>query len=167
MTKLTCFYKIEDPETLAKIDAFMDRRDALYMQVTKICEHYGFEMHITSDSIQNGIRFLGMSVDPNTEIDKSKWKTFKHKSGSLMLSPRASNKAHKAEYEAMKPKYMNYDELNKIILAEPYFPWSSSYGLSWKKGEYFKFETSLKVCPEAIEILGSEYRDSHEDSADA
>jgi len=30
--------------------------------------------------------------------------------------------------------------------------------LSWKKGEYFKFETSLKVAPVAIEILGSEYR---------
>ena len=33
MTKQTYFYKIEDTETLAKIDAFMDKRDAFYEQV--------------------------------------------------------------------------------------------------------------------------------------
>lgn len=158
MTKQTCFYKIEDAETLAKIDAFMDKRDAFYEQVTKLCKHYGFEMHQTHDSIQNGLRFHNMSTDPKAEIDKTKWKTSKHKSGYLAILPRATAKEHKTEYDAMKPKPMTYDELNKIILAEDVLPWGSAYGLSWKKGEYFKFETSLKVSPVAIEILGSEYR---------
>ena len=158
MTKQTYFYKIEDTETLAKIDAFMDKRDAFYEQVTKLCKHYGFEMHQTHDSIQNGLRFFNMSADPKAEIDKTKWKTSKHKSGYLAILPRATAKEHKAEYDAMKPKSMTYDELNKIILAEEVLPWGSGYGLSWKKGEYFKLETSLKVAPVAIEILGSEYR---------
>lgn len=152
------YYKIEDAEALAKIDAFMDKRDAFYEQVIKLCEHYGFEMHQTHDSIQNGIRFNNMSADPKAEIDKIKWKTSKHKSGYLAVLPRAAAKEHKAEYDAMKPKPMTYDELNKIILSEDVLPWGSSYGLSWKKGEYFKFETYLKVAPVAIEILGSEYR---------
>jgi hypothetical protein len=152
------YYKIEDAETLEKIDAFMDKRDAFYQQVTNLCAHYGFEMHQTHDSIQYGIRFFNMSAHPKDEIDKTKWKTSKHKSGYLAVLPRASAKEHKAEYDSMKPKPMTYDELNKIILSEDVLPWGSGYGLSWKKGEYFKFETSLKVAPVAIEILGSEYR---------
>ena len=158
MSRTDSYYKIEDAETLAKIDAFMDKRDSFYEQVKKLCNHYGFEMHQTHDSIQKGIRFLNMSANPKAEIDKTKWKTSKHKSGYLAVLPRASAKEHKAEYDAMKPKSMTYDELNKIILAEDVLPWCSAYGLSWKKGEYFKFETSLKVAPVAIEILGSEYR---------
>lgn len=158
MSKTNSYYKIEDAETLRKIDAFMDKRDAFYEQVKKLCEHYGFEMHQTHDSIQNGIRFFNMSADPKAEIDKTKWKTSKHKSGYLSVLPRATAKEHKAQYDAMKPKSITYDELNEIILDEGVLPWGSAYGLSWKKGEYFKFETSLKVVPVAIEILGSEYR---------
>lgn len=158
MTKQTSFYKIKDVETLAKIDAFMGKREAFYESIKKLCDHYGFEMHQTHDSIQNGIRFHNMSADHKAEIDKTKWKTSKHKSGYLGILPRAAAKEHKAEYDAMKPKSMTYDELNKLILAEDILPWGSGYGLSWKKGEYFKFETSLKVAPVAIEILGSEYR---------
>ena len=158
MSKTNSYYKIEDAETLGKIDAFMDKRNAFYEQVKKLCEHYGFEMHQTHDSIQNGIRFFNMSADPKAEIDKTKWKTSKHKSGYLSVLPRATAKEHKAQYDAMKPKSITYDELNEIILDEGVLPWGSAYGLSWKKGEYFKFETSLKVVPVAIEILGSEYR---------
>lgn len=169
MTKQNCFYKIEDAETLAKIDAFMGKRDAFYGLITKLCKHYGFEMHQTHDSIQNGIRFHNMSVSSNAEIDRTKWKTSKHKSGYLGILPRAAAKEHKAEYDSMKPKSMTYDELNKLILAEDVLPWSSGYGLSWKKGEYFKFETSLKVAPVCIEILGSDYRkaDTEEPSNDS
>lgn len=151
------YYKIEDAEALAKIDAFMAKRDAIYEQITKMCEHYGFTHHVTHESVQNGILFHNMTAEPDAVIDKKLWKTSKHKSGYLNLQPRATAKQHKAEYDAMKPKRLFYNELNKIILAEDVLPWSKGYGFSWEKGEYFKFETSLDVSPLAIEILGSEY----------
>jgi len=159
MSERISFYKIVDPEALAKIDAFFDKRDAVYKQIAAMCEKYGFEHHITHDSIQNGIRFWNMSADPEKEvIDKKLWKTSKHsKSGFLNILPRATAKAHKAEYEAMIPERLFYTELNKIILGKDITPWSKSYGFSWKKGEYFKFKTSLEVSPLAVEILGSEY----------
>lgn len=159
MSDHTAYYKIVDPETLAKIDAFFEKRDEIYKQISAMCEKYGFEHHITHDSIQNGIWFWNMSADPNKEqIDKTLWKTSKHsRSGFYNVLPRATAKAHKAEYEAMKPKRTYYTELNEIILKDGVTPWSRAYGYKWKKGEYFKFDTSLEVSPVAIEILGSEY----------
>lgn len=152
------FYKIECKDTLSKIDEFMAKRDALYEQVRLICEKYGFDHHITHESIQNGVIFHNMTANPDKDIiDKKIWKTSKHRSGYLNVLPRATAKKHKAEYEALKPKRLYYTELNKIILGCDVSPWSKSYGYRWKKGEYFMFETSLPVSEIAIEILGSEY----------
>ena len=150
------YYKIEDAEALAKIDAFMAKRNALYDQIKVICEKYGFELHQTHDSIQFGIQFYNMVANPDAEIDKTLWKTRKQKNGYLCLSPRATAKQHKAEYDALVPKSVDYSELTKLLIKDD-LPWNKSYGYTYKKGEYFKFETSLAVSPLAIEILGSEY----------
>lgn len=159
MSERISYYKIVDPEALAKIDAFFDKRDAVYKQISAMCEKYGFEHHVTHDSIRNGIIFWNMSADPEKEVvDKKLWKISRHsKSGFLNVLPRATAKAHKAEYDAMIPNRLDYKELNEIILGEGVVPWLKSYGYSWKKGEYFKFTTSLDVSPLAVEILGSEY----------
>lgn len=152
------FYKIECKETLTMIDAFMGKRDAIYEQIKALCDKYGFDHHITHESIQNGILFHNMTADPKKDfVDNKLWKTSKHKSGYLNVLPRATAKQHKAEYEAMKPKRLYYSELSKLILANDVSPWSKAYGYKWKKGEYFMFETSLPVADIAIEILGSEY----------
>lgn len=152
------YYKITDTETLTKIDAFMEKRDEFYKKVKALCDHFGFERHLTHESIQNGIRFINMSVHPKDDvIDKNLWKTSKHRSGYLNVLPRATAKEHKAEYEAMLPKSMSYDELSKLILNIDVMPWSKAYGYKYKKGEFFMFETSLKVASVATEILGSEY----------
>lgn len=159
------FYKVECKDALEKIDAFFERRDALYEQIKLICEKYGFDHHITHESIQNGILFHNMTADPDKDvIDKKLWKTSKHRSGYLNILPRATAKEHKAEYEALKPKRLYYTDLNKVILGGDVVPWSKSYGYKWKKGEYFMFETSLPVSDVAIEILGSEY--NKQDEAD-
>lgn len=159
MSDRVSYYKVECPEALAKINAFFEKRDEIYKQIGAICEKYGFEHHITHDSIQNGIMFLNMSADPEKEtVDKKLWKTSKHnRSGFLNVLPRATAKAHKSEYEAMRPQRMHYTDLNKIILGADVSPWSKAYGYKWRKGEPFMFETSLPVSSVAIEILGSEY----------
>ena len=160
MTKQTCFYKIEDAETLAKIDAFMEKRDSLYREVVSICEKFGFENHQTTDHIVFGIKFLNMVADTKKDvIDSNLWKTAKIKNSHLVrVLPLSTAKEHKAEYESMRPKPLSYDELNELILAKDVDVFFQTYGYRYKKGKYFKFETSLKVAPVAIEILSSEYR---------
>lgn len=158
MTKQTCFYKIEDAETLAKIDEFLAKRDQFFKAVKKMCDLYGFDHYSASDSIQTGIRFFGILANPKTEnIDLKLWKTSKHKTGYLRLEPRATAKSHKTEYLSMVPKKLEYTELNELILAEEVMPWGIGYGYTYKKGQYFMFETSLHVLDVAIEIIGSEY----------
>lgn len=159
MSDRVSYYKVECPEALAKISAFFEKRDEIYKQIGAICEKYGFEHHITHDSIQNGIMFLNMSADPKKEtVDKKLWKTSKHnRSGFLNVLPRAAAKKHKAEYDSMLPKRLDYKELNEIILKGCVAPWSKAYGYKWKKGESFMFETTLAVSSVAIEIFGSEY----------
>lgn len=153
------YYKIVDKDALAKIDEFFSKRDEFYEKVKALCDHFGFERHLTHESIQNGIKFWNMTAHPKDDVvDKSLWKTSKHRSGYLNVLPRATAKEHKAEYESMLPKRMSYDELSKLILNTNVSPWSKSYGYKYKKGEYFMFETSLDVAPVAIEILGSEYK---------
>lgn len=160
MSKSNSYYKITDAEALAKIDAFMEKRDQFFEAIRKMCDHYGFDNYSVSESIQNGIRFFGMFAHPkNDTVDITKWKTSKHRSGYLNLEPLATAKEHKAEYLAMKPKSMDYTELNKLILKEGVMPWGSAYGYSYKRGEHFMFDTSLNVSPIAVEILGSEYRE--------
>ena len=156
------FYKVNCKETLSLIDAFMEKRNALYDQVKLICEKYGFEMHQTHDSIQFGIQFYNMVASSDDEIDKSLWKTRKQKNGYLCLLPRATAKEHKREYDAIIPKRVDYSELTRLLIKDE-LPWNKSYGYRYKKGEYFMFETSLPVTDIAIEILGSEYnKDSKE-----
>ena len=154
------FYKIEDAAALLAIDSFFAKRSEFYADVKKMCRHYGFDHHSSTDSIVFGIRFHNICFDPrDTEIDKTLWKTSKIKNSHMLrLLPRASAKKHKAEYDAMKPKPMCYSELTKLILAEGVEPWTKSYGFRHKEGEYFMFETSLAVSDIAVEILGSEYK---------
>lgn len=154
------FYKVECKEALSLIDAFMEKRNALYDQVKLICKKYGFEMHQTHDSIQFGINFYNMVANPNDEIDKTLWKTRKQKNGYLCLLPRATAKDHKKEYDSLIPKQVDYTELSKLLISGD-LPWNKSYGYRYKKGEYFMFETSLPVSDIAIEILGSEYNKSN------
>lgn len=144
---------------LRKLMIFFAKRDVVYGAISKICDAFGFERHMTHDSIQNGIIFRGLCADPNKDVvDKALWKTSKHRSGYLNVLPRATAKEHKALYESMIPERMHYTDLNKLILVVDIAPWSKSYGYRYKKGEYFMFETSLAVSPLAIEIFGSEYR---------
>ena len=159
MSDRVSYYKVECPDALEKISAFFEKRENVYEKVRALCERYGFEHHVTHDSIQHGVWFWNMSADPNMEqIDKTIWKTSTHsKSGFLNILPRATAKKHKAEYDSMLPKRLDYKELNEIILKDGVVPWSKAYGYKWRKGELFMFETSLPVSSVAIEILGSEY----------
>lgn len=158
MGKINSYYKIEDAETLKQIEEFMDKHDQFFAAITAMCNRFGFENYSVSETIQNGIRFFGLLAHPdNDKIDTTLWKTSKHGSGYISLSPRATAKQHKAEYLAMCPKRFEYTELNKLILAEDVMPWSTAYGYTYKKGSHFMFETSLPVASVAIEILGSEY----------
>ena len=153
------FYKIECKETLSKIDAFFEKHSAIYNQIKLMGEKYGFDSHITSDSPRFGeVRFHNFAIEVGTDFDKTLWKTSKcRKGGYLNIMPRASAKKHKAEYDSLRPKALKYDELEKLIIAEGQDTFFSSYGYRHKKGEYFMFETSLKVNEKAIEIVGSEY----------
>ena len=154
------FYKIVDAEALKIIDDFFIKHDDFYVAVKKVCDSYGFSHHSSTDSIIFGIRFNNMCADPRTEtIDKNLWKTAKIKNSHMVsLLPRATAKEHKAEYDRIKPKPIDYLELSGLILNDGLQPWSKSYGYRYKKDKYFMFETSLKVSNLAIEILGSEYK---------
>ena len=158
------FYKIECEDTLKKIDDFFSKRDAFYSNVKKICDHFGFNHHNSTDSILFGIQFNNMCCNPNDkDIDKSLWKTSKIKNSHMVaLLPRATAKEHKALYESMKPNPMDYSEISKLILKLENPLWTKSYGYRYKKGEYFMFETSLDVSSLAVEIVGSEYNRSND-----
>ena len=153
------FYKIECKETLKLIDDFFDKRDELYERVVKLCKHFGFEHHQTTDHIVFGISFLNMTADPRKDtIDKDLWKTSKIKNSHFVaVRPRTTAKENKAKYDSMLPKPMTYDVLNELILAKGVDVFFKTYGYRYKKGEYFMFETSLPVSSIAIEIVGSEY----------
>lgn len=161
------FYKIIDTNALKEISDFFDKRDKFYADVKKMCGHYGFTHHSSTDSIIFGIRFNNMCADPRIEIiDKDLWKTSKIKNSHMVsILPRATAREHKASHDAMKPKPMDYSELTKILIKDE-LPWNRSYGYRYKKGEYFMFETSLKVSDLAVEILGSEYSGGKDDSDD-
>lgn len=162
------FYKITDANALKAISDFFDKRDKFYADVKKMCDHYGFTHHSSTDSIVFGIRFNNMCADPRTEkIDKDLWKTAKIKNSHMVsILPRATAKDHKAIHDAMKPKPMDYSDLNKLILRSDVAPWSKTYGYRYKKDEYFMFTTSLEVSDLSVEILGSEYGGGKDDSDD-
>lgn len=154
-------YKIECKQTLELIDAFFEKRSQFYDQVKKLCDTYNFSYYRSEDSIFFGIEFYNMVIDAEfaAEIDKTLWKTQKNtKAGYLNVLPRATAKKHMEEYKAMLPKKMDYQELNRIILADGVrTDFNRTYGYRYKAGEYFMFETSLPVSIKAVEILVSEY----------
>ena len=127
------FYKVIDTEALNVIDDFFNKRDEFYATVKKICDHYGFNHHSSTDSIVFGIRFNNMCADPRSEvINKELWKTAKIKNSHMVsLLPRATAKEHKesilclkhrSQYRLWQSKYLevNTRRMARINKTKPH-----------------------------------------------
>lgn len=170
MSKANCYYRIDDAETLAKIDAFFEKRDQFHDQVKALCETYGVESYSRSDSVFGGLQFHHLIAERDQEIDETKFRTSKNKDRRYKnLKPKRTNKEFCAEYDALVPKPVSYDELTALILGgnpswRDIFP--RSYGYRYRKGHPFYFETTLTPCAHAVEVVGSEYLNAYKDQDD-
>ena len=158
MSGSTSYYRIDDPETLKKIEAYFDKRSAFQDQVSTLCEKYGVEHYSSFDSSLHGLEFRVLLAHKDQEIDLSKWKTSKHKNRNFVeIRPRRSNKEFCAEYDALVPQTVPSDELNKLIIDDQ-DAYLITYGYAHKPGHPFYFETRHKTTAVAVEVLASEYQ---------
>lgn len=170
MSKANCYYRIDDAETLKQIDAFFDRCNQFHDQVRALCETYGVATYSRSDSVFGGLQFHHLIAERDQEIDETKFRTSQNKDRRYKnLKPKRSNKAFCAEFDALVPKSISYDELSALILDgattwRDLFP--RSYGYRYRKGQPFYFETTLTPCAHAVEVVGSEYLNAYSEPSE-
>lgn len=161
----SCYYRIDNPELLAKIDAFFELRDKFHAQVKVLCQTYGVENYSGHDSIFHGLEFNYLIAPADQVIDDTKFRTSKNKDRRYKnLKAKRTNKEFCAEYDALVPKSVSYDELTTLILVgvnhwRDMFP--TSYGYRYRKGQPFYFQTTLTPCSQAVEVVASEYHGAH------
>ena len=172
MSKANCFYRIDDAETIKAIDAFFDRRDQFHKQVNALCEMCGVKHYSSSDSIMWGLDFHNLVADQDQEIDENKFRVTKNKNSRSFknIKPKRSNKEFCAEFDAVAPKSVPYDDLTGLILDgvksfRDLIP--RSYGYRYRKGQPFYFETTLTPCSHAVEVVGSEYLSAYNEPSKA
>ncbi len=167
MSKANCFYRIDDPILLQQIDAFFEVTRQFDIQVKKLCETYGVEHYSGYNSVLGGIGFHYLIAKKDMPIDETKWRVLKHKSSYYkIIKPKRKNKGFCAEFDALVPKNVSYSPLIELIIDPAERSWMLSFGYKHKSGQPFYFETALKPCAQAVEVVASEYLTAYEDEAD-
>lgn len=163
MRRASCFYRIDNTEVLAEIDAFFERLSQFDIQVKELCKNFNVEHYSHSDHVVFGRSFNYLIAEKDQVIDETKFRVLKHTNPKYkILKPKKGNKKFSDEFNGMVPKNVSYDDLTKIILTE--VPKNLfSYGFRHKNGQPFYFETSYPVCEHAVEVVSSEYLTAHKE----
>lgn len=154
------YYRIDNPELLAKIDAFFERVRAFDAQVKTLCQAHGVEHYRSFNSVMSGIEFSCLLAESDQQVDETKFKVSKPKNGFKDIRPRKANKEFYVEFEKMVPKSINYKDLTDLIVKKwgQRFP---SLGYRHRAGEFFYFTTKGVPVDEAVEVVASEYHGAH------
>lgn len=154
------YYRIDNPELLAKIDAFFERVRAFDAQVKTLCEANGVEHYRSFNSVMSGIEFLYLLAKSDQQVDETKFKVGKPKGGYKVIQPRKGNKEFYAEFKRMVPESIDYKVLTALIVKS----WGNgmpSLGYRHRAGEFFYFTTKGVPVDEAVEVVASEYHGAH------
>lgn len=164
MSDTSSFYRIDDPELLAKIDAFFEKVRQFNAQVKTLCETYGVEHYRSFNLIRTCIEFCCLLAEEDQKVDLSKFKVNKPKQGYKEIRPRKANKEFCAEFEALVPKSISYKDLTDLLVIEWHGKWGIPLmGYHHKAGKSFYFTFKGKPVPQAIEVVASEYHSKNQD----